>query len=272
MAKVMINGKQYEFEGDKTILEACREAGIDIPTLCYLKGISETGACGICLVEVKGAKTLIRSCVTKLRDGMEIFTNTPLVREARKINLELALAHHPLDCMTCERNGDCELQDLAYDFGVKKSEFLEPEEAFYREKETAWDTNPFIQFDPQKCVLCRRCVSACENLAIVEAIDIAMRGRNTVVSTPFNLPLEQTDCQFCGECVQSCPTGALEIKPRIGKGRKYNFDYTDTVCAYCGVGCNLRLYRDKSNNLVMAEGLPNKLINDTRTCVKGKFA
>ncbi len=271
MVKVKINGKEYEFEENKTILDACREIGINIPTLCYLKDISETGSCGICLVEVTGAKTLVRSCVTKIRDGMEIKTNTPLVREARKINLELALAHHPLDCMTCERNGDCELQDLAYDFHIKKSRFLEPEEAFYRDKKTSWDTNPFISFDPQKCVLCRRCVSACENLAIVEAIGISMRGQRTSVSTPFNLPLEQTDCQFCGECVQTCPVGALEIKPREGKGRKYDWQYTDTVCAYCGVGCNLRIYKDKKNNLVLAEGLPNKLVNDTRTCVKGRF-
>ncbi len=271
MVKIKINGKQYEFEEGKTILDACTEAGIHIPTLCFLKGISETGSCGICVVEVKGAKNLVRSCVTKIRDGMEIQTDTELVKEARKLNLELTLAHHPLDCMTCERNGDCELQDLAYEFSIKKSEFLECEDVFHRETKTAWDTNPFISFDPQKCVLCRRCVGACENLAIVDAIGIAMRGKNTTVSTPFNLPLEQTDCQFCAECVQACPTGALEIKPRTGKGRKYDFEYTDTICAYCGVGCNLRLYKDKKNNLVLAEGLPHKLVNDTRTCVKGRY-
>ncbi len=268
---IKIDGKEYTVPEGTRILDACKQAGIEIPTLCYLEGISEDGSCGVCVVEVKGAKTLQRSCITNVREGMEIFTDTPLVREARKMNLELMLAHHPLDCMTCDKDGDCILQDLAYQFGIKKSEFLEDEEAFVKEKETPWDSNPFIQFDPQKCVLCRRCVNACENLAIVEAIGIAMRGYKSTVSTPFALPLEQTDCQFCGECVQACPTGALIEKPRMGKGKIYQLEYTDTVCAYCGVGCNLRLYRDKNNNLVMAKGLKNPLINDERTCVKGRF-
>ncbi|MCD6427981.1 MAG: formate dehydrogenase subunit alpha, partial [Caldisericaceae bacterium] len=219
----------------------------------------------------KGSKTLQRSCITEVREGMEVFTNTPLVREARKMNLELALAHHPLDCMTCDKDGDCVLQDLAYQFGIKKSEFLDDAEAFETPKETPWDTNPFIQFDPQKCILCRRCVNACENQAIVEAIGIAMRGYKSEVSTPFALPLEQTNCQFCGECVQACPVGALIEKPRIGKGKMYQLEETDTICAYCGVGCNLKLYRDKNNNLVMAKGAGNPLVNNERTCVKGRF-
>ncbi len=271
LVNIKIDGKSYTVPEGTRILDACKQAGIEIPTLCYLEGISEEGSCGICVVEVKGAKTLQRSCITNVREGMEIFTDTPLVREARKMNLELTLAHHPLDCMTCDKDGDCTLQDLAYQFGIKKSEFLEDEEAFVKEKETPWDTNPFIQFDPQKCILCRRCVNACENLAIVEAIGIAMRGYKSTVSTPFALPLEQTNCQFCGECVQACPTGALIEKPRVGKGKIYQLEHTDTVCAYCGVGCNLRLYRDKNNNLVMAKGLKNPLINNERTCVKGRF-
>ncbi len=269
--KVKINGKEYEFPAGITILKACEKVGIHIPTLCYLEGVSEEGSCGVCVVEVKGARTLQRSCITELLEGMEIYTDTPAVKEAREMNLELALAHHPLDCMTCDKNGDCLLQDLAYEFNVKKSVFLDESEIYEKEKQTAWDTNPFIQFDPQKCILCRRCVDACENQAIVEAIGIAMRGIDEKVTTPFNLPLEQTNCQFCGECVQACPTGALIEKPRIGKGRIYDFKATDTVCSYCGVGCNIRLYTDKNNNIVMAKGLPNKLVNDTRTCVKGRF-
>ena len=271
LVNIKINGKEYKVPANSTVLEACNSASVYVPTLCYLKGISEEGACGMCVVEVKGSRTLQRACITKVREGMEIFTDTPIVQKTRRMNLELALAHHPLDCMTCEKNGDCQLQNLAYEFDVKVSRFLENDDALPKKEETAWDTNPFIQFDPQKCILCRRCVNACSNQAIIEAMGIAARGINSAISTPFNLPLEQTDCQFCGECVQACPTGALEIKPRMGKGRKYDFEYTDTVCAFCGVGCNLRLYRDKNGNLVMAEGLPNKDVNDTRTCVKGRF-
>ena len=271
LINVKIDGKDYQVEEGTRILDACRKAGINIPTLCYLEGISEEGSCGVCVVEVKGERTLKRSCITRVKEGMEIFTNTPLVREARKMNLELTLAHHPLDCMTCDEDGDCELQNLAYEFGIKKSEFLDDKEAFEVPKETSWDTNPFIQLDPQKCILCGRCVNACENQAIVEAIGIAMRGYKSVVSTPFTLPLEQTDCQFCGECVQACPTAALIEKPRVGKGKIFQLEPTDTICAYCGVGCNLRLYKDKNNNLVMAKGIKNPLVNDGRTCVKGRF-
>ncbi|MEF3245193.1 MAG: formate dehydrogenase subunit alpha [Caldisericaceae bacterium] len=270
LVNVKINGKNYQFPRGKRILDACKDVGIEIPTLCYLEGIAEEGSCGMCVVEVKGSKTLQRACITEVAEGMEITTNSQIVEEARRMNLELALAHHPLDCMTCDKDGDCALQDLAYEFGIKKSQFLDEKEAFEYSKETPWDTNPFIQFDPQKCILCRRCVDACENQAIVEAIGIAMRGYKSIVSTPFNLPLEQTDCQFCGECVQACPTGALIEKTRVGKGKIFQLEATDTVCAYCGVGCNITLYRNKKNELVLVKAKDVKP-NEGRICVKGRY-
>lgn len=271
MLHVKINGKDHEFPEGTRILDACKKVGIEIPTLCYLEGISEEGSCGVCVVEVKGAKTLQRSCITEITEGMEITTDSDTIHEARKMNLELALAHHPLDCMTCDADGDCELQNLAYQFGIKKSQFLDENEAFEYTKETAWDTNPFIQFDPQKCILCRRCVEACENQAIVEAIGISMRGHKSTVSTPFNLPLEETDCQFCGACVQVCPVGALVEKTRIGKGKVFQLEKTDTVCAYCGVGCNIILFKDKKNELVLARGIEDSVVNKGRLCVKGRY-
>jgi len=270
LVNVKINGKSYQFPRGKRILDACKDVGIEIPTLCYLEGIAEEGSCGMCVVEVKGSKTLQRACITEIAEGMEITTNSQIVEEARRMNLELALAHHPLDCMTCDKDGDCILQGLAYEFGIKKSQFLDEKEAFEYPKETPWDTNPFIQFDPQKCILCRRCVDACENQAIVEAIGIAMRGYKSIVSTPFNLPLEQTDCQFCAECVQACPTSALIEKTRVGKGKIFQLEATDTVCAYCGVGCNITLYRNKKNELVMAKSKDVKP-NKGRLCVKGRY-
>ena len=266
-----IDEKDYQLPMGMTILDACKSAGYDIPTLCYLEDIAEEGACGMCVVEVKKAKILQRACTTMITDGMEITTDSSAVHDARKTNLELALAHHPLDCMTCDADGDCELQELAYQFGIKKSEFLVDREAFESPKETSWDTNPFIQFDPQKCVLCRRCVDACENQALVEAIGIAMRGSGSVVSTPFNVPLEGTDCQFCAACVQACPVGALVEKPRVGKGKIFNLEKTDTVCAYCGTGCDISLYKDKKNDLVMARGIEDAMPNKGRLCVKGRY-
>jgi formate dehydrogenase alpha subunit len=271
LASVKIDGKDFQFPAGVTILDACKSIGKVIPTLCYLEGIAEEGSCGMCVIEVKKARALQRACVTRITEGMEITTDSPGIHEARKTNLELALAHHPLDCMTCDADGDCELQELAYQFGIKKSEFLVEKEAFENPKETSWDTNPFIQFDPQKCILCRRCVDACENQALVEAIGIAMRGSKSVVSTPFNIPLEGTDCQFCGACVQACPVGALVEKPRVGRGKIFNLKETDTVCAYCGTGCNIALYKDKKNDLVMARGIRDVMPNEGRLCVKGRY-
>ncbi len=268
---VKIDGKDYQFSQGITILNACKIANYDIPTLCYLENIAEEGSCGMCVVEVKGAKTLQRACIIKVTEGMEITTESSAVREARKLNLELALAHHPLDCMTCDADGDCELQELAYEFGIKRSQFLDEKEVFEYPKETSWDSNPFIQFNPQKCILCRRCVDACESQAIVEAIGIGMRGYKSTVSTPFNLPLEQTDCQFCAACVQACPVGALVEKPRVGKGKIFNLEKTDTICAYCGTGCEVTLYRDKKNDLVLARGIDDSIVNEGRLCVKGRY-
>lgn len=268
---ITINGRQYSAPEGEKIIAVCREAGIDIPALCYLEGISEEASCSLCVVEVTGAKTLLRSCVTAVSEGMEIFTDTPRVLNARRINLELILAGHPPGCMTCDSDGGCQLQDLAYSFGISASRFSDPGKMLCVKQTTSWDTNPFIQFNPAKCILCGRCVNACSNRAVNDVIGFAMRGHGGKVSTPFDMSLEQTDCQFCAECVQACPVGALIEKPRIGKGKLKDLTAVDTVCAYCGVGCNLRIFRDKNGNLVMAKGNENKKINDGRLCVKGRF-
>ncbi|MFH1352712.1 MAG: molybdopterin-dependent oxidoreductase, partial [bacterium] len=268
---IKINGGKYTVDAGKRIITACRDAGIDIPALCYMEGVSEEAGCSLCVVEVKGARTLIRACVTAVSEGMEIFTDTPRVLNARRINLELILADHPLDCMTCDKDGSCSLQDLAYRFGIKTSRFFEPGKMLCKKQETSWDANPFIQFEPAKCVLCGRCINACSNQALMDTIGFAMRGHREKVSTPFNFPLEKTDCRFCAACVQACPVGALIEKPRIGKGKLKDLTATDTICAYCGVGCNLKIYKDKNDMLVMAEGNANEKINSGRLCVKGRF-
>ena len=205
MAHIKIDGREYEVPDGSTILEAAAKANIQIPTLCFLKGISEEGACSICVVEVKGAKTLLRSCVSRVSEGMEIFTNSERVRKARQLNLELLLAGHPQDCFVCDRNQTCELRRIAYDLGVRKVRFPKTTTL-----EMEIDTSsPSIIRDPNKCILCRRCISVCEKVQSVSAIDTAKRGKRTRVTTFMDKGLGNVECVNCGQCLMVCPTGAL---------------------------------------------------------------
>ncbi|NIA22607.1 MAG: 2Fe-2S iron-sulfur cluster binding domain-containing protein [Proteobacteria bacterium] len=208
---IKIDGKNFTVEKGSTILNACKSAGINIPTLCYLKDVSEEGVCGVCVVEVKGAKTLQRSCITEVKDGMEIFTNTPTVREARKMNLELALAHHNIECPTCERDGNCELQDIADRVNVKTVHFADVP-SFY-EKDVY---SPVIR-DPSKCIFCERCISVCDNIQSVSALAISQRGIRTYIGAPFTHLLTDTPCVNCGQCIMNCPTGALTERDDTNK-------------------------------------------------------
>ncbi len=203
MVNIKIDGKEYQVPRGTTILKACEAASIDIPTLCYLEGISEEGSCGVCVVEVKGTRTLQRSCITKVREGMEIFTNTPTVREARKVNLELTLAHHDIACPTCVRDGNCELQDVANRLGIKEVSFDKIPSPYEKD-----DSGPIVR-DPGKCIYCRRCVSVCEEVQSVNALTVANRGIKTYIGAPFGNLLIDTPCVNCGQCIMDCPTGAL---------------------------------------------------------------
>lgn len=200
-----INGKACKCGQSLTVLEACGENGINIPTLCYLKDINKEGACSICLVEIKGAKNLARSCVTYVRQGMEIFTNTPRVRNARKLNLELLLAGHPKDCLCCDRSQTCELRKLASDMGIKEVRFPK-----LTKIELPLDsTSASLIRDPNKCILCGRCVAVCSVIQSVKAIDFTGRGKASKVTTFFDSGLANSVCVNCGQCLLVCPTGAI---------------------------------------------------------------
>ena len=202
---IKIDGRDYAVPAGTTILKACKQAGIDIPTICYLEGINEEAACSICVVEVKNAKTLMRSCVTAVFEGMEIFTNTHRVRQARRVNLELLLAGHPKDCFVCDRNQTCELRKIAFDMGIRDVRFPKATKL-----ELPLDmTSVSLIRDPNKCILCRRCISVCAKVQSVNAIDTANRGKMTVVSTFMDKGLGNVDCVNCGQCLLVCPTGAI---------------------------------------------------------------
>ncbi|MFZ5642823.1 MAG: NADH-dependent [FeFe] hydrogenase, group A6 [Bacillota bacterium] len=205
--KLTIDGLQIEVEPGTTVLEAAKKAGIKIPTLCYLKEINEIGACRVCLVEVKGARTLQASCVTPAADGMDVRTNTPEVRQARKLNLELIMSNHPRECLTCPRSTNCELQQLASELGVSEMRF-EGENPPYRPDLSS----PSLVRDPRKCVLCRRCVSVCDTVQKVSVIAPQERGFNTVIAPAFLEPLGDVACINCGQCALVCPTAAIHEK------------------------------------------------------------
>lgn len=200
-----INNIPCRAPAGSTILEAAHAAGIAIPTLCYLKGLNEIGACRMCIVEVKGAKNLVPACVHPVAQGMEVFTNTKKVQAARRTNLKLLLSIHKQDCLSCPRSGDCELQKLCREYGVDNTMAFEGEKIPY-EVDT---TTPHLIRDNSKCILCRRCVAACETVMGVAAIGVSQRGFQTHIGPSFDVTLDQTACINCGQCIVACPTGAL---------------------------------------------------------------
>ncbi len=212
MVNLTINGISVSVPEGSTILEAAKYANIDIPTLCYLKDANKIGACRICVVEVKGARGLAAACVYPVSEGMEVLTNTPKVREARKITLELILSNHEKKCLSCVRNQNCELQSLAEEFGIDAERF-EGKNIHY-EKD---DKSASIVRDSNKCVLCRRCIGVCKNVQTVGAIDAIERGFATRVSPAFEKSLADVNCVNCGQCITACPVGALTEKDSIAQ-------------------------------------------------------
>lgn len=213
MVNIKINGRDYSVPADSKIIDAARIAKIDIPTLCYLKGINEIGACRLCLVEVKGARGLMAACVTGVTEGMEIFTNTPKVREMRKTNLELVLSTHKKECLSCIRSQSCELQKLCRDLGVTEEDRFAGKNVEYPKDEST----AFLVRDNDKCILCRRCVAACKNMQGIGVIDALNRGFDTHIGSAFEQPLAATSCVSCGQCIVACPVGALYEKDDTDK-------------------------------------------------------
>ena len=213
MAKIniKINGRDYSVESGTTILDACRQVGIKIPTLCYLEKINCIGACRVCMVEVKGARTLVAACTYPIeREGTEIFTNTPKVIQSRKTTVELLLSDHDQKCLSCARNTNCELQTLAYELGCDANRFQGAKNVSEKDESSVC----FVR-DNNKCVLCRRCVAVCEKVQSVSVIGANNRGFDTQIGCAFETDIKEHACVGCGQCVVNCPTGALTEKEEI---------------------------------------------------------
>jgi len=207
MINLKIDGVSVSVPEGTMVLEAARQAKIDIPTLCFLKNVSETGSCRMCVVEIKGARTLQASCVYPVSEGLEVYTNTPTVRKSRKVTMELLLSNHDRKCLTCPRNLNCELQKLAQELNILDLRY----KGECKEYEID-DLSPSIVRNQNKCILCKRCVNVCKNIQAVAVIDNQYRGFNSKIGCNFGASLRDISCINCGQCIVSCPTGALSEK------------------------------------------------------------
>ena len=271
MIKITIDGKTTEVPEGATVLETARKLHIAIPTLCHHPKLTPFGGCRLCIVEIKGIPKPVTSCTTPVTDGMEVTTTSPTLERLRKTILELILSDHPNDCMLCERAGDCTLQELAYFYGINPASppLLKGDKGGFegeRRIYTKRDGNPFIERDMEKCILCGRCVKVCDEVEGVGAIDFAYRGFKSKICPPYENDL---DCEFCGQCIAVCPTGALTGKSWKQRGRQKDVREVDTTCGYCGCGCSLTLHVN-GNEVIRADS-KEATVNEGWLCAKGRF-
>ncbi|MDK2821492.1 MAG: NADH-quinone oxidoreductase subunit [Clostridia bacterium] len=268
MVNITIDGKQMTVEEGKTILEVAKANGIYIPTLCYHPKLRPIGSCRLCLVAIEGREKPVTACNTPVAEGMVVRTSTPEILEMRKGIINMILSMHPEDCLTCEKAGNCELQECAYNLGVKKGTLpLEAQEL------PVLKENPFIVRDYNKCIACGRCIRACKEVQCQRVLDLVGKGSEARAGATVGdqeITLEEAGCVFCGNCVQVCPVGALLEKDSLGKGRQWEAKKVRTVCTFCGVGCNLEV-NVKDDHIVRVRGYENPLVNDGWLCVKGRF-
>ncbi|MRR54357.1 MAG: formate dehydrogenase subunit alpha [Deltaproteobacteria bacterium] len=267
MVKLTIDGVSVEVSKGAMLIDAAKQAGVTIPTLCYLElhadKSGDNSSCRICVVEVAGRKNLAPACSTPVMDGMEVKTATDRVVNARKVNIELLLSDHAQDCLICGKAGKCGLQDLCYQYDIKETPYRGLMNSFPLD-----ESNEFYVRDNNKCVHCRRCVNACTAKQCTDAIDFANRGFTSHPATPFEDPVSESTCVSCGNCVSVCPTAALMPKSKE-KFRTWEVSRTTTTCSYCGVGCQMDLLV-KGGKVVGVEPVDG-LANNGLLCVKGKF-
>ncbi|HEY4711943.1 MAG TPA: molybdopterin-dependent oxidoreductase, partial [Dehalococcoidia bacterium] len=260
---ITLDGREVSGYLGMTILELAKESGVEIPTLCHDNHLPPTGACRVCLVENEQNGALLASCVTPIASGMVINTHSPRVIERRKTIVKLMLTSHPDSCLVCDKGNRCQLRQIASDLGIGLVELQRIPRMFSIE-----EVNPFLERDLSKCILCAKCIRACQELVVEGAIDYFQRGFTTIPATLDNLPLENSECTFCGTCVALCPTGALTEKEKTYRGTTQTI--VQTTCPFCGCGCSICL-ETRDGHVVRVVPGKESSVNKGTLCVRGSY-
>src|SRR5512147_1468212 len=260
---ITVDGKKITAPAGTLLIEACKSAGIEIPSFCYYPGLSLQGACRMCLVRIEKMPKLQTACTTVITDGMIVSTDSDEVRQARKSMVELLLGNHPLDCPVCDAGGECELQDMTFSYGAAESKYMEPKN---HKDEQQW--SPVVYFDRPRCILCYRCVRVCGEGMDVWALGVQNRGQSSVIAPNEGDHLE---CEECGMCIDICPVGALTSGAYRYKTRPWEMKHVGTVCTHCADGCTTTL-GVFDNRILRGTNRDSSGLNGEFLCVKGRYA
>ncbi len=267
-----VDGKKIAAPAGSLLIEACKNAGIEVPSFCYYPGLSLQGACRMCIVKVEKMPKLQTACTTAVTEGMVVSTDSDEVRQARKAMVEMLLGNHPLDCPVCDAGGECELQDMAFSYGASESKYTE---AKNHREEQQW--SPVVYFDRPRCILCYRCVRVCGEGMDVWALGVQNRGVSSIIAPNISAPDQDShlDCEECGMCIDICPVGALTSGAYRYKTRPWEMNHVGTICTHCGDGCKTTLgvrRCDTGIEIVRGDNRDKSGINGDFLCIKGRYA